>query len=890
MKLLASVRATLWAATHRSQINREMEEELRSHIEFRTEDLVRSGMARAEAERHARVEFGGLDRYREACHEASGATLGETLFRDIRFGLRMFRKSPLLAAVAIGTLALGIGANTAIFSLVDGIWLRPLAIADPSHLVEIGNVKNHATVDSERANTASSYGEYQDLRNRVPAFADVAASERRGLPLETGEGLQMLLAEVVSDNYFSFMGVQPELGRLPGENELRHTQEPVIVLSHGAWQRVFGGNPDVIGQTVKVKGGLVTVLAVMPAGFRGTERMIDPQVYVPESSWLVWNPEERPSQVSFRMDREFDIYARLRSGATLDQARGQLQGLSAALTQEYPQANLGRSFTADWQAKSSAGTMKTLGLLLLAIAVAVLLIACTNIANLLLALNDSRRREFAMRVALGATRTQLLRQLVTEYAMLAIAGVAGALILAQRLIAFAPALMPNIGFPLGFDFRIDHRVLAFTAAAGMVSVLICGLIPGFASTRTSPLEAMRAKSSPGSGLKMTARKIFVVVQLTAAMVLLTATGLLVRTLLHLENMDLGFNSKENAMILEIAVDRQGTQRQAEFEALVSRLKALPGVKDACMARVAPLPDTGGGANKIVLALGEAPSPTAGTHIWFNWVGEGYFRVMGIPILRGRTFDKQDATGKVPVSIVNQALARKMFGRDDVVGLHLRIGRQQPLDAEIVGVAQDGKYADVTETPQPYLYLPVTPDAWSDATLVATTVGNPRALLPAAQKAIEQVSPNILIVTTQTLVDRMRFATYSNRMAAWLSASLGALALLLTMIGLYGVTAYSVSRRTHEIGIRIALGAIRGAVFTSVLKDGLKLTLAGLAFGTGLAWLLGREMSSLLFGVKPFDPLTLLSVGIALFTTSVAALVGPAHRALSVDPAHALREE
>jgi len=809
------------------------------------------------------------------------------LIHDVRFAFRRFTRAPGLVLAAVVTLVLGIGANTAIFSLVDGIWLRPLPIADPSHLIEIESVKDHAAADSERTNTTSSYPEFEDLRERVPALADVAASDRRGLPLETADGLQLLLAEVVSDNYFALMGVRPELGRLPDENELRHAESPVVVLSHGTWKRVFSGNPGVIGQTVKVSSGLATVVAVVPAGFRGTERAIDPQIYVPRSSWVMWDSGDRNPPRTYR---QFEIYARLRPGATLGQAKTQLQILSADLQAQYPEANRGRNFTAAWQINSANAPMKVLSLLLLAIAGAVLLIACTNIANLLLALNDSRRREIAMRVAMGATRGLLLRQLITEYSVLAVVGVAGALVLAQRLIALVPALMPDVGFPLGFDFRIDQRVLAFTAAAGVVSVLLCGLLPALSITRTSPLDAMRTKPSPGGTWKMPARKFFVVAQVAASMALLIATGLLVRTLVHVETMNLGFTSNQNALLVGIATGKDGPQRQAEFNALVARMKALPGVRDASIARVVPFPDSGGGTTKFVLAPAELPSATAGTPVWFNSVDEAYFRVVGVPMLHGRTFASQDTATSEKVAIVNRTLAMKLFGREDAVGRHLRIGRKQPVDMEIVGVAYDGKYADVTEAPQPYLYLPLAQDGQSEVTLIVTTPQKPGALLPAARAAVHEVDPGIVIVNAQTLTDHMRLATYTNRMAAWLTASLGALALLLTTVGLYGVTAFTVSRRTHEIGVRMALGAMRGNVFMSVLAGGLRLTLAGMALGTGLAALLGRGMSSLLYGVRPLDPATLLAAAAAVVATSVAALIAPARRALRVNPVDALREE
>src|ERR1035441_2974920 len=377
----------------------ELDKELRFHLEQSIAAKQAAGLNATEARRQAMIEFGGVERTREQCAKQRPGWWLDTAKRDALHGLRILRKSPGLMSVAVVTLALGIGANTAIFSLVDGIWLRPLPIADPSNLVAIKSAKNHVAADAEGTDSGSSYAEFSDVRERIPVFSDVAAADRRGMVFQTADGLQLLLAEVVSDNYFTFMGVRPEIGRLPNESELHRLQSPIVVLSHGTWKRIFGGNPSVIGQTIKVKGGLATVLAVLPAGFRGTERLIDPQVYVPQSSWVMWAPDERNTP---RTVREFELYARLRPGATLSQAAGQLQALSADLATKYPQANSGRRFTADWQTKAQGGGLQVLSILVLAIAAAVLLIACTNIANLLLALNDSRRREIAMRAALGA--------------------------------------------------------------------------------------------------------------------------------------------------------------------------------------------------------------------------------------------------------------------------------------------------------------------------------------------------------------------------------------------------------------------------------------------------------------------------------------------------------
>lgn len=808
------------------------------------------------------------------------------LVQDIQFAVRRYRVVPGPTLAIILTLALGIGANTAIFSLVDGVWLRPLAITDPAHLLAITSLKGHAVADAERLDTSSSYAEFTDVRGRIPAFADVIGVDHRGVALETTDGIQLLTAEVVTDNYFGFVGVHPAVGHLPDEAEIQRAQTPFIVLSHGTWKRLFAGNPGIVGQPVKLKGGSAVVAAVLPSGFHGTERMMDPQVYVPRSTWMTWFPQEGTP----RTYRNYDLFARLRPGASLNQARAQLQTLSTDLASGYPEANQGRSFDASWEKDGGSPVVKRLSMLLLAVGAAIVLIACTNIANLLLALQDARRREIAMRAALGATRLELLRQLVTEYAALAAVGVGCALALADRLIALVPALIPDVGVAVGPDFRIDHRVLIFAVVVGSLTVLLCGLLPALASTRTSPVEAMRAQVIAGARLKMPMRKIFVIAQIAASMALLIVTGLLVRALMHVESMDMGFDSHQNAVVAQLEVAQAGPAPLDEAEALVRRLKALPGVKDATVSRIVPFALMGGGATKIVLAPGEVPSDAAGTPVWFNQVDNGYFRVMGVPILQGRAFGRQDTPTSQRVIIVNQMLARRLFGTDEVLGKHLRIGRQQPIDAEIVGLAHNGKYADVGEDPQPYIYFPLAQDAWSDMALTVTTARDPRNLLPSVRKAVHEVDADAIVLNTETLTAHMKVATYANRMAAGLTGSLGALALLLTVIGLYGVIAYSVSRRTHEIGIRMALGARSTIVGAGVLSDGLKLVLVGMSAGIGIAVFAGRWISSLLYGVKPMDPMVFASVALVMLGVSAAALIAPARRALRVDPVVALREE
>ena len=493
----------------------------------------------------------------------------------IRFAVRKYRRAPGPALAAVLTLALGIGANAAIFSLVDGVTLRPLAIADPAHLVSVASVKTHAAADSER-DTTSSFPEYQDLRAGIPAFADVAGVDHRGIALKTADGIELLTAEVVTDNFFTFLGARPELGHLPTETELSHSQAPVIVISHATWRRVFGGDPSVIGRTVTATGHTAIVAAVVPPAFRGVQRIMDPQVYVPRSTWAAWFPSDRDSPRTFR---NFDLYARLRPGATLDQARAQLRiRRQPASPHASRRSNNARTFSADWEQKSQFSQFRLLSILLLAVGAAVLLLACVNIANLLLAINDARRREIAMRSALGGTRGNLIGQLVTEYALLAVAGIAFALALAQWLISAVPAFIPDTGFP-------SAPISASTSASSpSPSLPACSPSSSAASFPPSPPRARRrltpcatAQASRGR-FRMPARKIFVVAQVAVSMALLVVTGLFVRSLLRIESANLGFSSRQNAAILEMSINRDGPQRQAELSAMAARVRALPGVK------------------------------------------------------------------------------------------------------------------------------------------------------------------------------------------------------------------------------------------------------------------------------------------------------------------------
>lgn len=804
----------------------------------------------------------------------------------LRVATRRCRKTPGPALAIMLTLALGIGANTAIFSLVDALWLRPLSIGDPGHLIEVQSLRDKITSGADRE-SGSSYAEYLDIKRNIHAFREVASSSMRGFALRSGADIQLLTADVVSDNYFTTMGASPLLGVLPKETDSYLAHSPVLVLSYNTWQKYFGADPHVIGRIVSGTYSQAQVVAVLPKDFRGVNRQFDPQVYIPQSTWFLWFQDEKAKS---RTTRDFNIYARLQPEAGMEQANSQLQALGHSLAKTYPEANRGRQFHADWQQNSSIGFFKPLSILLLAIAGAVLLVACTNIANLTLALSDSRRRELAMRSALGAKRRTLLSQLVVEYVLISVPGILGAILLAQQIIRLAPTLMANLSEEAGFDFRMDLRVLLFTFCISLLSVLFCGVIPGLRTIRVSPLDAMRTSISTEGRVKTPARKLFLTAQIGISVTLLIATGLLIRTLIHLETMDLGFSRNQNAAVLQLIAPTNTAKRQAFLESLSSRLKALPGTRDISFARVIPFPEVGGGAKKVVIGPNEAISATSGAAVWFNLVDEAYFRVMQVPFLRGRNFSRLDTPQTAPVAILNQTLAKQIFGKEDVVGLHIRIGRTAPINAEIVGVVKDSKYGSMEEPPQPYLYLPFAQEPWSDITLVVTTSGNAKSLLNDVRKAIRESNPNTPIIAGETFEDHMHEETATNRIAVWLTTTMGFLALSLSMIGLYSLISYNVAKQTHDIGIKMALGALQKTIGVAIFRQGFGIIAAGVTCGLCLAFLLGSGMSKLLYGVKILDPITIVFVISLVSFTSILSLIAPTKRAVRIQPAEALREE
>jgi predicted permease len=805
------------------------------------------------------------------------------LLANVRYALRQLRKKPGLAAIAVLTLTLGVGANTAIFSVVDAIWLRPLPVHDPESLVRISDEK------FDHSEEGVSYPRYLDYRTQSTAFSDIAAISLRGAILRTSAESKMLTVAEVSPNYFSVLGVSTVLGRTFTESELgRRDPPPVVVLDYKAWKRYFGGNPQIVGTTIFLTKHSCVVIGVLKRGFRGTEQFIEPEVWMPTTTWTQVTEDDLQDRGSY----QFQLLARLAPGHSLQQARIEMNLIASRLAHEYAKTDANRIAGVAFEKDVRSAFLGLLSKMLLALAMLVLLIACFNVANLFLAYGEARRKEIATRVALGGNRLRLIWQLLIEGLPLSLLGTVLAVLVAKWVIHLLPSLLPTMELPVGFDFRLDTRVLLFSAALCLLSTVLSGIVPAFRSSAVAPITAMK-ESSDASGRRnrWSLPNLIVIIQLAASLVLLTGTGLLVRTLINVEARNPGFDRHRQLVLMYSALDTQPEQRQRYIDDVISRLHALPGVMTAAFARFVPFGAVGGGA-KVLVSV-----PTRGTasdegdlNLSYSNVTSEYFETMGIQIMSGRAFNTGDRNTSPKVIMISQALARRLFPGQNALYKYLRIGGAKGMDWQIVGIAQDAVYYDITESPQPYVYFPLSQQQAEDVTIVVSTSTDARSMVQPIVRAIHEVDSNVLLFDTETLNVRMRSATYVQRLSATLVTVLGLLALMLAGVGLYGVIAHSVSKRTHEIGVRMALGATSGRMLLLVIVRGFWLTGIGAVLGLATALALMRMLSSFLYGVSPSDMRTLVTVTALLLLVGISASIFPARRAAKVDPALSLHYE
>jgi predicted permease len=904
-----------WLLRKRS-VERETEEELRFHIRMRAEENVRRGMPPDEAERAAHRSFGQWARVKEACREVKGGGLMETLLQDLKFALRMLVKNPGFTFVAILTLALGIGANTSIFSFVNAVLLRPLPVADPDRLVYVfsGNRTTPYNV--------SSYPDYVDFRDRNEVFTDLLAYAPITLSLNTNDQADMVSGLIVTGNYFEALGVQTHVGRaFRPDEDTTPGGHPVAVISHGLWQSRFGGDPQIAGRQLLLNGQPFTIVGVAPAGFAGAEVGQTNDIYVPMAMQALVRPprggysgEMNPDLLSRRGPRWLSVIGRLKPGATAAQAQASMSMLAAQLTQAYPDTNREVTATVSPVSKGDPeqrGTLLSVAGLLLAMVGLVLLIACANVANLLLARAASRRKEISVRLALGASRVRLIRQLLTESVLLSLCGGVGGLLLSIWLVEAMRTYSPPANFfPVAFDFSLDKTVLGFTLLLSVLTGLVFGIAPALQASNPDLVAGLKNETALMQGANrrgarhFALRNLLVVAQVALSLLLLICAGLFLRSLQQAQRIDPGFEPERVLTVpLNINLLRYTkTQGQEFYRRVLERVETLPGAQSATLTRTPPL--SGASRQSTVLIAGRDATDRARTSESTAGGGEGvaenstlsspvalnYFKTMSIPLLRGRDFNAQDREGAPGVVIVNETFARRYFPEQNPLGQLVSVSGAEGPWLEIVGLARDSKYLTLGEAPAPFLYQPLAQRHESGMVLLVRTSGDPTQLVPAVRREVQSIEPNLPLTNARSMEELLSNSLFPARMGAILLGLFGLLALLLASVGLYGVMSYSVSQRTREIGIRMALGARGGDVLRLILRESLTLVAAGVVLGIIVAFAATRLLAGFLYGVSPTDPVAFIGIACLLIIVAVVASLVPARRAARVDPLVAFRYE
>lgn len=812
------------------------------------------------------------------------------LFQDFRYALRQLAGSPGFAAIAIVTLALGIGANIAIFSFVDEIWLRPMPVPNAERLVRI--FTSNPSSEGVVARGYSSYPDFLDVRNMARTLSGVAALERRGALLDTGSENKDIRAAVVSNNFFEVLDPVPELGRVFREAEVQAAGARTVMLSYPFWRQQFNADPAVSGRAIVLDRQQVLVTGILPRGFRGTQPGAVSDVWIPMATWVeLTGDAQRPKRRGFR---DYELFGRLRPGATLRQADVELATISARLAREYPDTNSGRQMSALPEGRARGDAVAGMSRMLLGISALVLLIACANVASLLLARVESRQHELATRVALGASRLRLVRQLVSETALIAILAAAAALALGSYVVDLLPKFLPDTGLTARIDAHMGGRALVFAGFAAVASLAVFGLLPAWKASGAAPIHALKQQESRGGASRTWLRSGLVVAQVALSLVLTVCGGLLVRSLVNAEKADPGFNAHQNMLVIEL-VPGFGTRTAQSQRAFVGearrRIEALPGVAGTATAMRIPFGMSGSGATrKVFLPDARDAEDADGIPIHYDPVSDRFFEIVGTRLLRGRAIDARDVETQARVMVVNQTMARRFWPGKDPIGQSVRLEKMDGEIYRVIGVAEDSVNADLVEDRVPYLYTPMAEGDYGELTLAVKTLADPSLSAREVRRTLHDLNRDVPIVYLATLREHMRQATSEQRMATRLIVSLGCLGLLLVAVGLYGLMSFLVGRRTREIGIRLAMGAQRRAVFEQVIGRSLLLAAIGLAAGAAGAATGTRALRAFLFGVGPGDVLAYaMGVAVVLAVTCAAAFV-PAWRAAKVDPVTALRSE
>lgn len=886
--MLSAMRRLL-AFFRRNRLDDDLAEEIRLHLELRKQALIDGGMEPAEADREARRHFGNVTLIRERAREQWGGSSIDVLVHDVRYGLRLIRKAPGFNAVAIASLAVGIGASTVLFSVANSLLFRPLHAVNAEQLIQLFTSSAGGSIYG-----GSSYADYEAFRE-LPVFSDLLASTRVNATLSSDERPDVIAGLLVSGNYFEVLGLRPSLGRYFRAEESRtRGTHPVLVLGHDAWRRRFGADPAIVGRVVELSGRPFRVVGVGPPRFAGTSIEEAADFFVPAMMHDAVAPG--PDLLTDRRQRAFRILGRLKPDATLSEATAALRVVAAGLLRQdaaawRDRAGRGRVITALPEttarfAGSAPGSVMSIFSSVIAGVVALLAIACVNVATVLLARATARRKEIAVRLAIGASRPRVVRQLLTECALLAAAGGALGLMIAESCAGLFLRFRPD-GVP-ALDLTLDYHVLLFSVGASLLTVVFFGLAPALQTTRPDFNAELKeaARVVRVRGFRLGLRASLVVIQVALSLALLVGGALMLRSAQAGRTEDPGFRRDDVLSVginLSTIPDRGGAHARF-FQQAVRSIAELPGVERVALASLIPM----GGENRhttIRIAGGQSPMSTSPD---INEVGPGYFTLLDIPVKQGREFTAADGRSSAPVALVNETMARRFWDGDPVGKAFIdEITGEQ---VHIVGVVRDLRHRSFGEDPMPMVYFCAGQRSRPRMILHVRTRVPPRAMTPALQRTLHEIDRAAGLTRAETMSEHFDRVTLPQRLGARAAIATAVLELALAVMALYGVIAFAAAQRRREIGLRMALGASGGSVIRLIMREGLLLTVLGVGLGVVVALLGGSALRSVLIGIGPADPVSFGSAVLVLLLVGAAASYVPARRASSVDPSIALRSE
>jgi predicted permease len=879
-------------ATRRTQDER-LREEIDEHIALQTDENIRAGLSPVEARRQAMLKFGGVEAIKQEYRAARGLLFVENFVQDVRFALRSLRRTTGLTAFVVITLALGIGMSSGTFSMVDALVFRPYPVPHPSSVVTLASTTRDSSFDD------FSYREYLDIRDKAKSYDGVVANadmEAVGFSAEPGTTPRIKGGMLVSDNYFHVLGVEPRLGRGFRDDEDRVPgRNPVVVLGPDFWRHEFASDPSVLGKTILLNGTEFTVIGVAPDAFPGMEIFGHPDFYMPLAMAQVFSTNLQKNFFEDRDDRELNVRARLKPSATLAQARNELAVLAKNFEGEYPKVNRSRGAAVYTQFETRIREDESwkFGVTFVILALAVLLVACTNVAGLLLSRARARSREIAVRLTLGAGRFRLIRLLLTESLILATLGGLAGIAIGYGVVEWFHTFQFMTELPWAVPFRMDTRVLLASIALSVLSALVFGLVPALQSTRVDLANALKSADVDVPGRKhLWGRNMLVVAQVSMSLMLLAASFLMARSFQRSLLERTGF-AKDHLLMVTFdprLLQYNAAQTQQFYKLLAERVQVAPGVLSEALTQNIPF---GGDFDDAAFVLDgfQIPRDRENFNSTMDTVDEGYFETMGVPILRGRGFSVSDTAGAPRVAIVNEQFAKHYWPAGDAVGKHIRLDSSNGTPVEIVGVAQTIKYEGTIEKPMDFVYMPLSQHPIARMVLMLRSSGDPLQLVQLVKDIVRTLDPNLPMLQTRSYEDfYLNQAVKGPRMGIELVGTLGAVGLLLAVAGLYGLVTYNVSRRTREIGIRMALGAASSDVLRLVIGKGLVLVGIGTVIGLAMGFALEQLMNSMLFKAGGVDILAYVIVVPSMFLVTTLAAYVPARRASRIAPTQALRYE